>query len=86
MIAREDARRFLRRVPLGGRIEATLVTLARGVVLFNSHSRTVMGTKIDKLTEHVEKHICLVELVYRPERDMAVIRRNIEPLYERMSR
>lgn len=58
----------------------------RGVVLFNSHSRTVMETKIDKLTEHVEKHGCLVELVYRPERDMAVTRRNIEPLYERMSR
>lgn len=58
----------------------------KGVVLFNSHSRTVMETKIDKLTEHVEKHSCLVELVYRPERDMAVSRRNIEPLYERMSR
>lgn len=61
------------------------MTLAGGV-LFNSHSRTVMESKVDKLTEHVEKHGCLVEFVYRPERDMAVTHRNIEPLYERMSR
>ena len=58
----------------------------RGVVLSNSHGRIVMGTKTDKLAEHVKKHSCLVELAYRPEQDMAVIRRNVEPLHEEMDR
>ena len=44
------------------------------------------GSKIDKLTEHVKKHSCLVELTYRPEQDMTVTRRNVDPLYEKMDR
>ena len=55
------------------------VTLA-GVVASNSRSRTVMEQKIDELTRRVEKHNCLVKRTYLFERDVAVLRNDVEPL------
>ena len=54
------------------------VTLA-GVVASNSRSRTVMEQKIDELTRRVEKHNCLVKRTYLFERDVAVLRNDVEP-------
>lgn len=56
-----------------------LLTLA-GVLASNSRSRAVMEAKIDALTKQVEKHNCLVERTYLLERDMAVVRNDIESL------
>lgn len=58
------------------------VTLA-GMVLSNSRSRAVMEVKIDELSRRVEKHNCLVERMYRLERDMALVRRDVDALEER---
>lgn len=59
-----------------------VVTLV-GVVLSNSRSRAVMEVKIDELSRRVEKHNCLVELIYRLEQEMAVVRRDVDALEER---
>ena len=56
-----------------------VLTLA-GVLVSNSRSRAVMEAKIDALTKQVEKHNCLVERTYVLERDMAVVRNDIESL------
>ena len=56
-----------------------VLTLA-GVLVSNSRSRAVMEAKIDALTKQVEKHNCLVERTYLLERDMAVVRNDIESL------
>lgn len=67
-------------------MEATPIMLSVG---WSCPTRTAVpqwGSKIDKLTEHVKKHSCLVELAYRPEQDMTVTRRNVDPLYEKMDR
>lgn len=61
------------------------VTLA-GVVLSNSRSRAVMEVKIDELSRRVEKHNCLVERTYRLEQDVAVVKRDVEPLEGRVGR
>lgn len=55
------------------------VTLA-GVVASNSRSRTVMEQKIDELTRRVEKHNCLVKRTYLFERDVTVLRNDVESL------
>ena len=54
-----------------------------GVVLSNSHSRSVMEVKIDELSRRVEKHNSLVERTYRLEQDMALVRRDVDALEER---
>ena len=61
------------------------VTLA-GVVASNSRSRAVLEEKVDELSRRVEKHNCLVERTYRLERDMALVRRDVESLEERTGR
>ena len=58
------------------------VTLA-GVVASNSRSRAVLEAKVDELSRRVEKHNCLVERTYRLERDVALVRRDVESLEER---
>ena len=58
------------------------VTLA-GVVASNSRSRVVLEQKVDELSRRVEKHNCLVERTYRLERDVALVRRDVESLEER---
>ena len=58
------------------------VTLA-GVVASNSRSRAVLEQKVDELSRRVEKHNCLVERTYRLERDVALVRRDVEALEER---
>lgn len=55
------------------------VTLA-GVVASNSRSRVVMEQKIDELTRRVEKHNCLVKRTYLFERDVTVLRNDVESL------
>ncbi len=57
-----------------------------GVVVSNSRSRAVLETKVDELSRRVEKHNCLVERTYRLERDMALVRRDVESLEERGSK
>ena len=61
------------------------VTLV-GVVASNSRSRAVLEEKVDELSRRVEKHNCLVERTYRLERDMALVRRDVESLEERAGR
>ena len=61
------------------------VTLA-GVVASNSRSWAVLEQKVDELSRRVEKHNCLVERTYRLERDMALVKRDVESLEERGSR
>ncbi len=61
------------------------VTLA-GVVASNSRSRAVLEAKVDELSRRVEKHNCLVERTYRLERDVALVRRDVESLSERGSK
>lgn len=58
------------------------VTLA-GVVASNSRNRAVLEQKVDELSRRVEKHNCLVERTYRLERDVALVRRDVESLEER---
>ena len=55
-----------------------------GVVLSISRSRAVMEAKNDELTKRAKKHACLVARTYRLEQDVAVIRRDVEPLDEKM--
>lgn len=55
------------------------VTLA-GVVASNSRSRAVMEERIIELTRRVEKHNCLVERTYLLERDMALVRNDVDAL------
>ena len=61
------------------------VTLA-GVIASNSRSRVVLEQKVDELSRRVEKHNCLVERTYRLERDVALVKRDIESLEERSSK
>ena len=58
------------------------VTLA-GVIASNSRSRAVLEQKVDELSRRVEKHNCLVERTYRLERDVALVKRDVESLEER---
>lgn len=58
------------------------VTLV-GVVASNSRSRAVLEQKVDELSRRVEKHNCLMERTYHLERDMALVRRDVESLEER---
>lgn len=51
-----------------------------GVLASNSRSRAVMEQKIDELTRRVEKHNCLVERTYLLERDVAVLRNDVDAL------
>lgn len=62
-----------------------VVTLV-GVIASNSRSRAVMELKIDELTRRVEKHNRLIERTYKLERDMAVVRRDVDALEERSGR
>ena len=55
------------------------VTLA-GVVASNSRSRAVMEERIVELTRRVEKHNGLVERTYLLERDMALVRNDVDAL------
>ena len=61
------------------------VTLA-GVIASNSRSRAVLEQKVDELSRRVEKHNCLVERTYRLERDVALVKRDVESLEERRAR
>lgn len=61
------------------------VTLA-GVVASNSKSRAVMEQKIDELTRRVEKHNCLVERTYQLERDVALLRNDVDGLERKADR
>lgn len=56
-----------------------VLTLA-GVLASNSRSRAVMEEKIEALTRQVEKHNSLVERTYILERDVAVVRNDVEAL------
>ena len=56
-----------------------VVTLV-GVILSNSKSRAVLETKLEALTEKVEKHNQVLERTYRLEQDMAVAKNDIENL------
>lgn len=58
----------------------TRVLTLIGVLVSNSRGRAVTEAKIDALTRKVEKHNCLIERTYRPERDVAVAQRDIEKL------
>ncbi len=58
------------------------VTLA-GVMVSNSRARAVLEAKVDELSRRVEKHNCLVERTYRLERDVALVKRDVESLEER---
>ena len=58
------------------------VTLT-GVIASNSRSRAVLEQKVDELSRRVEKHNCLVERTYRLERDVALVKRDVESLEER---
>lgn len=55
------------------------MTLA-GVLASNSKSRAVMEQKIDELSRRVDKHNCLVERTYNLERDVALLRNDVESL------
>lgn len=74
---------------LGVSMESIVVTLIGGVVtlvgavLSNSRSRAVMEVKIDEFSRRVEKHNSLVERTYRLEKDMALVRRDVDALEER---
>ncbi len=61
------------------------VTLA-GVIASNSRSKAVLEQKVDELSRRVEKHNCLVERTYRLERDVALVKRDVESLEERGSK
>ena len=76
----------------GGRMESVLVALIggavtlAGVIASNSRSRAVLEQKVDELSRRVEKHNCLVERTYRLERDVALVKRDVESLEERSSK
>ena len=53
-----------------------------GVLASNSRSQAVMECKIDGLAAKVEKHNSLVERTYKLERDVAVLRRDVDELGE----
>ena len=61
------------------------MTLA-GVILSNSKSRAVTEQKIDELTRRVEKHNCLVERTYQLERDVALLRNDVDGLERKADR
>ncbi len=61
------------------------LTLA-GVLASNSKSRAVMEEKIDELTRRVERHNCLVERTYALERDVAVLRSDVDGLERKAER
>lgn len=61
------------------------VTLA-GVIASNSKSRAMMEQKIDELTRRVEKHNCLVERTYQLERDVALLRNDVDGLERKADR
>lgn len=56
-----------------------VLTLA-GVLASNSKSRAVIEEKIETLTRQVEKHNSLVERTYQLERDVAMVRNDVESL------
>ena len=58
-----------------------VLTLA-GVLVSNSRSRAVMEVKIDNLTRQVEKHNRMVERTYALERDVSVVKAEIENMKE----
>lgn len=60
-----------------------VVTLV-GVILSNSKSRAVLETKLEVLTEKVEKHNQVLERTYRLEQDMAVAKNDIENLQRKV--
>lgn len=61
------------------------MTLA-GVIVSNSKSRAVTKQKIDELTRRVEKHNCLVERTYQLERDVALLRNDVDGLERKADR
>lgn len=61
------------------------MTLA-GVIVSNSKSRAVTEQKIDELTRRVEKHNCLVERTYQLERDVALLRNDVDGLERKADR
>lgn len=65
--------------PVAATLVTGLLTLA-GVLASNSRNRAVMEAKADALTKQVEKHNCLVECTYVLERDMVVVRNDIDSL------
>lgn len=92
MTTRKDVQqqrpRFIREVSHGvnsGELIGEAATLA-GAVLSNSRSRAVIEVKIDELSRHVEKHDCLAERAYRLEKNVAVIRRDVGLIDERIGR
>ena len=54
-----------------------------GVITLNSRSHTVMGLRIDEITQRVEKHNRPIERTYKLEQDTAVVRRDVDALEER---
>ena len=61
------------------------MTLA-GVIVSNSKSRAVTEQKIDELTRRAEKHNCLVERTYQLERDVALLRNDVDGLERKADR
>ena len=76
----------------GYRLESVVVALISGgvtlagVIASNSKSRAVMEQKIDELTRRVEKHNCLVERTYLLERDVALLRNDVDGLERKADR
>ena len=57
-----------------------------GVMVSNSRARAVLEQEVDELSRRVEKHNCLVERTYRLERDVALVKRDVESLEEGSSK
>ena len=68
------------------RMESVLVALIggavtpAGVMASNLRSRAVMEQKIDELTRRVDKHNCLIERTYLLERDVALLKNDVEDI------
>lgn len=55
------------------------LTLA-GVLVSNSKSRAVLEAKVDALSQKVEKHNQLIERTYGLEREVAVLKKEMESI------
>lgn len=51
-----------------------------GVMASNSWSRAVMEQKLDELTRRVDKHNYLIERTYLLERDVALLKNDVEDI------
>ena len=67
-------------------MESVLMALIGGavtpvsVMASNSRSRAVMEQKLDELTRRVDKHNYLIERTYLLERDVALLKNDVEDI------